>query len=270
MPAMFSWLNLIDSATLAAGDQSPALPVQNLKDRRVQNVWRSGSSISTYFTADFGSQSDIDVIGLFGATIGATDTVRIRLSNVSLGGNELFDQTVESNVQDGYDQFVYPLGETIAARYLRIDIDAESRAADGFFDIGRAWAGAGWQPKIGFSLGWTQEWNDLSTVTQSPRSGAVFVADAPSYRSMTVSFETLDDDDVAQARELDRIVGIRGQFLFLPDTVNGLPTMPILGRQVAGQSSGSGSAGSSGGSIVQQNETQPVTYSRTYKIQQDL
>jgi hypothetical protein len=259
MTSLFSWQNWIDTATLAAGDQATTLPVANLKDRRVQKCWRSGTSTATYFTADFGAAQQIDVIALFGLTLSETDTVRIRLSNTALGDGEILDTTaLASGVLDGYDQYVYLPEASLSARYLRIDVDAASRAAIGNFDLGRAWVGPGWFPAIGYSLGQGVKWNDDSTVIRSPRSGATFVDKTPPYRSRDISFEWLSQDDQNALMDMDRLVGRGGQMLFIPDTQGDLARDPLLGRQ------------DQINNVTQPLNIYPAAFSRQFTLTQDL
>jgi hypothetical protein len=261
---LFSYTNYADTGVYTAGDQVSTLPVSNLADRRVQKVWRSGTSYATWFGIDFGDSVGIGILGLFGCTLFSTDTVRHRLSNVALGNGEILDTgAVASGISDGYDQTLKVLGSggtNTTARYWRCDINAISRSfVEGYFDIGRAWAGPVWQPSVGISLNWSEAWDDTSQIERSPVSGATFVQGGVSPRGMSVQFDYLSEDDKANALYIDRTVGTRGQLLFVPDeTSTTLNAQAILGRQTRIAR------------ISQPTDTYPVVYSKAYDLQQDL
>lgn len=259
MSALFSWVNSADTATLTVGDQVSSLPVANILDRKVQKVWRSGTSTSTYVGVDLGSAVSLGIIGLFGCTLSATDTVRIRLSNVAVGSSELLDTgALACGNAAGYEQYVYIPTNAISARYMRIDIAAASRASYGYFDIGRLWAGVAWTPTINYSLGFNEQWKDDSEQVKSPRSGAVFVDQRPVYRAMNIAFDWLSVADRLQALALDRVAGKRGQILFVPQTDGDLTTGPLLGRMVDTTP------------VKTEMNTSPAIYGKTYSLEQDL
>lgn len=259
MAARFSWVNAIDTAILTAGDQTSSLPVANLVDRRVQKVWRSGVSTSTWFGADFRNSVPVTIVGLFGMTLAAADTVRVRLSNTAPGGGELWDSgTVACGVVPGFDQWVHILDGAITARYIRVDIAAASRAGIGSFDIGRAWAGDAFEPSVNFSLGWKERWLDSSVVEKSLRSGARFVDAGAVRRSLDVTFDWLSESDRQQVLEMDRVIGRRGQMLFIPDDEGDLARGALLG----------GMADTA--AVSQPGDFASPVYSRPFTIEQDM
>jgi hypothetical protein len=255
---LFSWINFIDGAVMTAGAEVATLPVNNLKDSRVQKPWRSLTT-STWFQADFGGVTDIDVLGLFGCLLAETDTVRHRLDAVTAGAGVLLDTgAIDSGCLTRYKQHVYPLASTISARYWRCDISATSRAAAGFFDIGRAFAGAGWMPTVGFSIGWGDRWVDLSEVVRSKRSAAVFVDVCEMFREMALQFDSLTDADRLQALEMDAYAGRHGQILFVPSTESAsIQQEAILGRMQDTTQ------------IRQETDAYPLRYAKSYSIQGD-
>lgn len=257
--SLFSWVNAIDGASLAAGDQVVTLPVANLADPKIQKLWRSGTSTATFFTADLRSAISLGVIGLFGCNLSSTDTVRIRLSNVAVGSSELLDTTaLASGIADGYGQYVYVPAAAISARYLRVDINAPSRASYGNFDIGRAWAGPVWNPAVNFSLGWGEDFEDPSVVTESPRSGAAFVDTQAKRRVMALGYDFLSPADKDSAMDLARQAGRSGQLLFVPDTAGSLAKGPLLGRK------------SEDSKVLQSFNSYPAIYAKSFTLRQDL
>lgn len=272
MTAMLSWADNVKSApTITALSASSALPVQNLADRRVQKVWRSLLT-SSWFGVDFGANVPISVLGLFGCTLLATDTVRHRLSTVSLGAGDVLDTgAVACNVQPRYFQHLTINSPALTARYWQCDIGAASRAALGYFDIGRAWAGDVWSPSINIDYGWAEYWQDDAGISKSQRSGAVFTSDGALYRRLTATFQWLNDTDKASAMELDAACGSRGQMLFIPDSAGSPNSQAILGR-MAGSSGGANPTAAivQGAPITQNTDAYPARYSKSYTIEQDL
>jgi hypothetical protein len=259
MSALFSWVDRLEGATVSTDSELSTLPASNIKDRRVQKVWRTDGDTTAYFGVDFGSAVSVGVLGIFGATISSTDTVRHRLSAVALGNGELLDTTaVASTTDPNYLQQIYILSAEVNARYWRCDIVASSRSSEGYFEVGRAWAGPAWTPSINFSLGWSAGWVDTSAVEKSPRSGAVFVDEGVVFRRMGVTFDSLAESDRTQALELDRAAGRRGQILFVPDTSGDPETEAILGRMIDTSP------------VSQPTEAWPARYSKAYQIEQDL
>lgn len=258
MSALFSSGNQFDVASLITDSAASNLPVANLADRKVQKVWRALAT-TAYFGADFGSLNPIRELGLFGCTLASTDTIRHRLSATAMGNGELLDTTaVACDVQDGYWQHLHILAAAVSARYWRCDIVATSRAAEGYFDIGRAWAGDVWEPAINFSLDWHEQWVDSSIVEKSPRSGAVFVDEGVIYRRMGVQFDAFAEADRVEALYLDRVAGKRSQILFVPNSAGDPETEAILGRMIDTTP------------VRNPTDSWPARYSKQYDIEQDL
>lgn len=259
MSCGLSWVNHIDAATLAASAEASLLPIGNLKDRKVQKVWRSGGSTSPYFTFDLGANKEIGVFGLFGFTLADTDTVQLRLSTVSTSGTDVLDTgVIASDVEDGYNQWVYIPESPLTARYGRVDFVATSRVALGYMDGGRAWAGPLFEPNINFSSGWGEGFSDLSIQEKARRSGATFVDALPPYRCIDASFEMINEAGRQQFLDLQRVAGRRSQVIFVPDVDGDMARGPLLGSQ---------------GDLGRLRETQlldPRAFTVPFNIEQDL
>lgn len=264
MAALFSWINRVDTsgAVISTDSEVSTLPVANITDRRVQKVWRTNAATTAYFGVDFGSALTVQALGVFGATLGATDTIRHRLSAVALGNGELLDTTaIACNADSAYLQSLYVLAASVTPRYWRCDIVATSRATQGYFDLGRAWAGPMWSPAINFSLGWSSGWVDPSAVERSMRSGAVFVDEGAIYRREAIQFDNLSEADRTQALELDRAAGRRGQVYYIPNytaavTTTGA-TSAILGRMT------------DTAPLSNPTDQYPARYTKTYILETD-
>lgn len=225
----FSYQNLVDAASVSASASTGDLTILNVQDPRTGKRWRALGP-SAWGQADFGVNVSVDVIALvFPRDVPlATGTVRHQFDadGGTPGTGAVHDSTaIDIGLVDGYGIHVYQLSSTISARYWRWTYALTSAYAD----TGRAWAGTVWQPNCNFIYGATDQWDDLSTVSQSKRSGAEFVDQKPRQRGMSFALDFMQDADKQVARELKRICGLGYQVLAVKD-----PAQPakesIVGR----------------------------------------
>jgi hypothetical protein len=213
---LISYINHVDASDtiIAADSELASLPVANVADSIVQRRWQIGAgTASGSLQVDFGSNVSIELLGLFGVSFASADTVRHRLSAVSMGAGELFDSTaLASGVVSGYGQTVSKLDAAVSARYWQCDI-----AASAAFYVGRAWAGPVWNFERNFSLGATEDEVDGSTVTRAARSGVAYVDIGPTLRSAEFALEAMSSTDRASARAMIKAVGRRSQVVYVPD-----------------------------------------------------
>jgi len=257
MTSAFGYTDYVSDGTIAAGDESSGLPATNLGERIVQQLWRSGTSTTTYFTVDFGSAVPIQLLALFGCTLASADTVRHRLSAVASGNSELYDSgVVACGVDPLYGAHADTLTAEVSPRYWRCDIVAASRSVEGYFDIGRAWAGELWEPSANFSLGWGEGFDDTAQIDRSRHSGVAFASEGASFRVIDVTYDVMSEADRTQALTIEKALGKRTQFVFMRDT--GALETAMLSR-VASTSM-----------LRQPNDASTARYSKTYSLQQEL
>ncbi|GAA4247540.1 hypothetical protein GBZ26_11275 [Azospirillum formosense] len=174
-----------------------------------------------------------------------------RLSNAQLQSLTGPDQTAivadvldtgwtDAKVAEGYWSTLHLLGSTVAARYLRVDIDDPGRAtetvngqAPGDLIVGRMVAMPVEQPLRNFSYPVNERFVPMDTKQRGRRSGAVSVDPGPSYREISFGYEALGQEDARGTfKEFLRRVGIREQLVFIPDPGSIYqPTEAILGRR---------------------------------------
>jgi hypothetical protein len=254
--ALFTYRNSMDAAAVSAGSEANTMRSFNLADPIVMRGWRSLSA-SSYFLARFQAAADLDLLGLFGATLGEADQVRHRLYDA--GGIVTLDETVDAGVIDGYGQHVHKLASTqTGVLTWRCDITATSRAGVGYFDIGRAWAGPAVEPSVGISEGWASGFVEETQMGRAKYSGLTFGAAGVRRRIMEFGFDYLDEDDKAALEDMARICGISAQVLFVPFYDADPARQAILGKFVNPQL------------IVESNNTAPPTYSQKFRIEQDV
>lgn len=242
--AIIAYGNRIDSATLSGGSWLASLPVTNLQDRRIGKVARSTSqaAVNTQFDIDFGQARLLRVFALVGHNIQTAGQYRFRFSN-----DDTFATTVADSDWTDVWPIVYPAeslpwesasfwtgrysDEEIAgynattawiadaafsARYARIEISDETNT-DGFVEIGRVFAGGGWQPTrnmtVGASLGFLDR-----TVIQEAQSGAEYFDDRRNPRVARFNLAAMTEDEAtATAFEIMRQQGTSGEVLFVWD-----------------------------------------------------
>lgn len=222
----FSWVNAVDTATFVAASEVATLPSANLAEPRFGRIWRSLTTTPSV-TITFAGATVINVLALAGCTLASTDQIRHRLYN---GASLLLDVTENCGVLTGYGLHVHLLASPLTVTSWKIDITATSRAAAGYCDIARAWAGPVWRPAIGIALPWDESWEDGAVNVRGVLSGALFVGDGPQYRTVNLKLDFMSDADKVQAKELARVSGRRGQVLVIPDEGGDVPREAILGH----------------------------------------
>jgi hypothetical protein len=188
----------------------------------------------------------IDADGSPVGYMAATDTIRHRLDATTAGTGALYDSLyyrdaaytgatldlnftaqsyreyqndTSSGIVAGYGLSAHVLPTAVQARYWQADIAATSLATTpGYLDLGRLWIGPAWRPTRNFAYEWTDEWEDLSTVTGVQRSGLEFVDKGPKRRVLTFGLKALTEPEAkVTVKELGRIAGISGQVLFIQE-----------------------------------------------------
>lgn len=240
MSSWLSWRNWVDasaSSLTADNDTVGDLSVENLRERQGYKVWRtiglSEGFTETGFNVDFGKARSVQCLALFFPRINdpneydpvdelaATDTVRHRLSAVSANADEAYNSGVlQSGVLPGYGYHVVRLDAPVSCRYWRCDIDAISRAALGWVDVARAWAGPIFEPRVNFSVGDNYGWSGQGEPARASRGISEFPDNIEGLRSWSLSFEGLDAAERTQFIEFERLATNKLQFLVSRDDVD--------------------------------------------------
>lgn len=235
MPAakiLLSWVNHVDtlgvtfSASQEAGDNSAT----NLASPIIGRRWRTTVTFP-HVDIDLGSNKTIGVLALRFPrdTETFSDVVSIRHDLDAEGGTPgtgaVYSDIVNSNVTDDYGYHAHVLSSAQTARYWRVTLASNSD----FTDIGRAWAGEAWRPTFNIGLGYEDTWADLSRVSASNRSGAEFVDERARQRLFAFGLNALSESERDEIREMQRIVGISKQVLFVKDP-DAFSLETIIGR----------------------------------------
>jgi len=231
-----SWVNQIDASatTLSASSTAGDLSISNIATPIIGRRWRT-TSMTAYGLADFGSDKTIGLLALvfprdtaFPTT--GTITHALDADGGTPGSGAVLDEAVNINATNGpvagYGYHVYKLATPVSARYWRFTFDVSGVP---FIDVGRAWAGDAWQPDLNIAFGYGDEWGDLSRVSRSTRSGAEFIDERPRQRAFAYSLEALSAGERDDLREMQRIIGISKQLLFVKDP-DSPATETVIGR----------------------------------------
>lgn len=215
------WVNHIDAAAtvLTASQAAGDLSVSNVAHPVIGRRWRT-TSLTAYGQADFGADKTIGVVALRfprDTTFPTAGTVRHQFDadGGTAGSGAVHDSTAISiGTADGYGYHVYILPSSVTARYWRWTFDV---SGVDYVDVGRAWAGELWRPTYNIAFGYGDEWGDLSRVTVAERSGAEYVDQRSRQRMFAFGLEALSQSERDDLREMQRIVGMSMQVLFVKD-----------------------------------------------------
>lgn len=236
--SLLSWTNHVDATgtVIEAGSALSTLPAVNVADPVVQRAWRTSGSVTDHLLMDFGSTKDLQVLALAGVSLGVGDTVRHRLDATTAGAGALLDTgSVVQTVAVENGMVLHVLSAAVQARYWRVDIDAPSRTATGYLDVGRAWAGPAFLPQRQPTYGMAQTYVDESIIEIAPVSGVEHVRPGARRRVLAFSLDALSANEVSTGiGPMLRSVGVSGQVLMIPDTQSSTAAQDtILGRLTA-------------------------------------
>lgn len=241
---MLGFPNRIDSSTLSGGAWVNTLPLRNLQIRTLGKVARSVdlAPASTQFKIDLGRSTKSRLIDLPNhnfsqeAQYRITSSMDAGLSSLDydsgwldvwpvmyeFGEPEWEDDnwwTGKYNDEevDGYTTaLVHILPEDSVSRYWRIEISDPTNTA-GFIQIGRAFIGPAWQPKINMIYGASISWETGTTVTTARSGAEYFDVQIPArVERFTLNFMQ-EDEAFGRAFELQRQAGIHSEILFIHD-----------------------------------------------------
>ncbi len=231
--AIFSCVNHVDlaGAVLSASNEAGDLKISNVADPIIGRRWRT-TSLTAYGQVDVLTDKTFELLVLRfprDTAFPTAGTVRHRLDadGGTPGAGAAHDSgAVAIGTIAGYGYHVYRPSSAVTARYWRWTFNVSGVS---FIDVGRAWAGEAWQPSRNFAFGDADAWPDLSVISEAARSGAEFVDKRPNRRQLAFAIPFASGDR-ATAEDLQRVVGISEQLLFLRDPGGTLGREAILGR----------------------------------------
>lgn len=227
--------NIADDGTLMASGEVDGMEIDKLIDSPHvrDDLWRATGS-SANFTWDYGGDTSLDTVALFGLTMGAAGTLRCRVSSQA-GGSTAGDRLDTGTLSFGsawwdyrYGAFVYPLGAAVSARYVRFDLDD---AEASFIEAGRLVIGTRTVLDYNFAPGSSFDWLDENPVVKS--SGRQTLTWERAHRNRAVSLDlswVSNSQRWGLVETLGRDVGRTGDVLMLLDpAASNLPQWTVWG-----------------------------------------
>lgn len=249
-----AWQNRTDEGILSGGSWLSILPLTNLQNRQVQKVTRSNgvTAAATKFDIDLGQARSIGVVGLIVHNISVTGTVRITASDSAAFTTLYYDSgavaawpsgviptdlleweddnfwlgTLSQQARAGYQSpYILKLSSVQNMRYWRVEI-VDTSNSDGYVQIGRLFMARGWTPNVNYSYGSSLGFQDPTPVDTS-LSGAEYFDIRSKYRVMNFTLPYITDTEAySYALDLQRLAGVSGEILVMPDGGVSLSTQP--------------------------------------------
>lgn len=208
-------VNLADTGTVSASSAVSSLPVSNVQEEDIQQVWRATASGAQWLLVDLGASNTIGVVALINTNLGPTDVVRIRasVSDASATTGDAYDSgSIAAEVDTNYGMLIHFLSLEPSARYVRVDVDQSSVP-----EVGRLVVGRVWTPSRHFSFGWEPLWRDWSRKTYSLGQNE-WIDERPKQRGFRFRLFGLTSDEADDEVEmLNRLNGISHDVLVCRD-----------------------------------------------------
>ena len=259
---------LSDAAVLTASSSPPSLPVSNLQNRHIKQVWRSNDPLNTYVIIDFGRPVRFNLVALLGHTGSSRSHARVTASATTgfLGEGDFdeedfdpedfdtgtlspfdsgelpfrshqagFDATWAASVPDEEygaletNHFIYMPDTPQEYRYLRIDI---ADPVSSYIDIGRLYVADAWQAQTNMDYGLSEYVIDPSRVNVTA-AGRVSSKENAKRRAAAFRLSFASEAEMRDAAfDLEWQRGVTKDILFIPDPEAGgyLQKRTIYGR----------------------------------------
>lgn len=257
--AILAYGNKIDDATLSGGSWLAALPLDNLKDRRIGKVARSTSPSpgSTQFDADYGGTRLLRLVAIVNHNLSLDAEYRIRLSidpafattvadsgwlpvwpvvnpfgTITWGDPNWWTGQISQEEQEAYTSILtYILPTSVNARYMRIEL-SDPTNPDGYVQLGRPFTANGWQPVRNMVYGASLQWENRSEVSET-LSGAEYFNERAAPRVARFELQAMTESEaMAIAFEIQRSSGITREIFYVWDPED---TVHALRRQFMGR-----------------------------------
>jgi len=219
---LLGWINRADAALLTTDSELATLPASCVQQAHVSKQWRTVAAVkSAYLLFDMGSAVACQLLGVIGANLTASATVRLRASTsdpTATGGLLLDTGTLSSTAKTGYGASYHDFADT-TARYWRLDL-ADATVSDNL-QIGRVFLGPRWAPSINQEFGWSVQIRDNSLVDRA-YAGQRYTNTKPQQRTLQFSLGFMDEAEMyTNAFALARAAGRVGDVLAVHNTLGG-------------------------------------------------
>jgi hypothetical protein len=206
------WFKIKSSATFSSASASVDLILQNASGQEVYTG--DGASGLLVFgirtAAGDGLAADSGWIDVWPAGVIPTDLLEWEDDNFWLG-------TISAQARAGFQSpLIWRLPFLSVARYWRCEI-FDSTNSDGYVQVGRVFLARGWTPSVNFAYGAGLGYQDPTPVLTS-LSGAEYFDVRSKFRVMTFELQYITDSEAySYALELQRLAGVSGEVLVMPD-----------------------------------------------------
>lgn len=141
--------------------------------------------------------------------------------------------TLSQQARAGYQSpYILKLANITTLRYWRVEI-SDTGNSDGYIQIGRLFMARGWTPSVNYAYGGSLGYQDPTPVETS-LSGAEYFDIRSKFRVMNFDLEYISDTEAySYALDLQRVAGISGEVLVMPDggeDVGQQPLRSFVGR----------------------------------------
>ena len=236
-PTAIAFRNWSDAGTILASSSLVLTPPSVLQDPHVARKWRGRLGESEYLTIDLGSVQQIDTVMLCGLNLTAAGVTRLRVSVADTSaqdGSEYDSGAAAGRVDPIYGTLLFLLPAPVSGRYLRVDLNEPG--AD-YIEAGRLFVSVRHVLEFGISFGPNYRRIDRSGETESD-GGQDYIDENNSRRCWTMNIPLMSAAFAFDVwDELDRVCGIRNDFLIIRDTSSaqlGRDTLWGRRKQIAG------------------------------------
>jgi hypothetical protein len=195
---LWGWDNRVLDGALRAGSEVAGLTVAALQSPVGTEAWQASAVTvagGAWMEIDAGAPVDWRLFGLFRTNLTPGAVVRWMLGSAAGGGDVYDSGWLAGTVAAGYGQSVHDAGQTVSARYMRVEI-ADGGNPDGYVRVGLAYAGAAFVPARDQSAdGASEGWESGRRVTES-RGGQVYVTPGFARRTRTVAYSMMAEAEV--------------------------------------------------------------------------
>lgn len=243
---------------MTGGSWAIALPLSNVKDRRLSKVCRSTSAAGadTQFVAALDKGHSISVVSLCRHNFSTSATWRLRgyldagLTSLAYDSGTLkvwppLDslqlEWQDDNFWNGkpdaedlagfYWNAIHILTSTAYARYWKVEIFDSTNPA-GYIEMGRVFLSEAWVPTLNMSYGASLGYNSRTEVEEAWDGTEYFDYKAP-YRTASFRLENMKTfEAMMRAFDMQRVAGVDKEVLFVWDAADTVHTTKrsFLGR----------------------------------------
>lgn len=240
-PLRFTYTNHADAAVITGTAAITSLPLSNLKNDDIQQLWRSASTAAAQaIIIALPSPQIIGCVSLINCNVLSPASFHVRVSTTDATGltGDAYNVSGISGIPDAaHNKFVHFLEPQVTGTYVRINMNDLTVAPE----AGRLVVGEVWAPSRDMRYGFEPLSRDLSNISTS-LGGNEFVDVRPRKRGYHFTIIGLTETEAQdQVDRLNRTRGIGRDILVCRnkdsanlgrDTVWGLLAQPVIQRKI--------------------------------------